>query len=87
MSTPTAPTPFSLSPELRLTLPIVTLIALLTGAALAYSTWAATQTQVVRNTSDIAQIKIEAAAGREILIRIDENVKQLKLEASQSRKP
>lgn len=79
MSQPnTTRTPFTLAPERQITVPAALFVSLLTIAAVGYAAWSSTRDQVQRNTSDLVEVKREAAAAREILIRIDENVKELK---------
>ena len=67
-----------IGPADRISLPMVTLATLLAAVAIGYAAWSDQHGQVTRNAADINQIKKEQQATREILIRIDENVKQLK---------
>jgi len=67
-----------LGPAERISLPLVTLATLLAAVAIGYAAWSDQHGQVTRNAADIIQIKKEQQATWEILIRIDENVKQLK---------
>lgn len=70
--------PIEVSSGMLLTFPVVLMVTIIIAAAVAYSAWSEMRTQVLRNTSDIKQIKVNATANREILIRIDENVRMLK---------
>lgn len=69
--------PFRLSKERSVSMPIAFLGALVVVTAVGYAAWSGTQDQVKRNTGDIGDLKKDAKAAREILIRIDENVKNL----------
>lgn len=79
MSTETTPA-IRVSKERSVSMPLVLLISILTMCALGYSTWASTKEQVIRNSADIVDLRFEAQKTREILIRIDENVKDLRRE-------
>ena len=70
--------PLHLSKSRTLSMPLALLFSLLAVTALGAIAWSSTREQVNRNTSDITILQAEAKAAREILIRIDENVKDLR---------
>lgn len=74
----TTQAPFQISKERRISMPLALLFGLLVAVAAGAVALNSTRDQVNRNTSDIAVLQTEAKSTREILIRIDENVKQLK---------
>jgi len=82
MSEQTAERTLQFNPESRISLPVAFLVSILALCAISYAAWATTREQVTRNTNDIVEIKKEQQATWEILIRIDENVKQLKKAAN-----
>lgn len=59
-------------------MPLALLISLLLVSSLGYSKWISTEERVTRNSTAITALEIEARSTREILIRIDENVKDLR---------
>lgn len=70
--------PFSISSDTRVKLPASLLWSLVIGAAALGGYVYTLRAEVAQHTSDIAEVKAEARASRELLVRIDENVKQLK---------
>jgi hypothetical protein len=70
--------PFQLSKERRVSMPLALLFVLLTAVGVGAVALNTTRDQVARNTTAITELQTEAKTTREILIRIDENVKQLK---------
>jgi len=71
--------PITVNQTSRVNLGITFLLALVTSVSIGYAAWTSTKEQVTRNTADIVQLKHSVNEQRDILIRIDENVKQLKL--------
>lgn len=78
MSQTPSTAPFMISKERRLNMPAALLVSLLAIVAAGAIAWSSTREQVQRNTLDIGEIKLEMRANREVLIRIDENVKDLR---------
>lgn len=76
-STETTPA-VSVSKDKKITLPLALLASLLGAGAMAYARLAGTEDKVERHTQQIQALEAEARATREILIRIDENVKDLR---------
>jgi hypothetical protein len=70
--------PFSISQDSRVKLPLAMLWSLLVGAIVIGGYVYTLRAEVSQHTSEIAEVKVEARASRELLVRIDENVKQLK---------
>lgn len=77
MSTDSEPS-IKISKERRITMPFAVLISIVMLGSAGAVGLNSTREQVARNTADIAQLRLEQAAMRELLIRIDENVKELK---------
>ncbi len=57
------------------------IVALVVLAATGGVTWGVTSYKVANNASDIEALKTEARTSRELLVRVDENVKRLVREA------
>lgn len=70
--------PFLVSKERRIDMPMALLVTLLVATAGFSVALGLTRDQVLRNTASIIVLQVEQKNAREILIRIDENVKQLK---------
>jgi hypothetical protein len=75
--TDTSP-PIRLSDTRKLTLPLGLLITVLIAVAVSYAKWTSTAEQVDRHTAQINTLETSERTTREILIRIDENVKDLR---------
>jgi hypothetical protein len=73
----TAPT-ISVTPESRVRLPLTLLVSLFTAVAFATAGWMTVHDEVAQHRIEIAALQLEARASRELLVRIDENVKALK---------
>ena len=73
----TTPT-ISVSAESRIRLPLTLLISLFTAVGLATAGWMTVRDEVAQHHIEIAALQVEARASRELLVRIDENVKALK---------
>lgn len=70
--------PFQITRERKVVLPIALLLSIVGAIALAYARLAVAADNVQRNTDEIKAIKTDQQIQREILIRIDENVKDLR---------
>lgn len=70
--------PFVVTADSRVKLPLALLWSLVVTSALVGGYVYTLRAEVAQHTLDIAQVKEEARASRELLVRIDENVKQLK---------
>lgn len=62
----------------RLSMPLTVLISLVVTTAAGYAAWSSTRDEVARQGRVIQELQIETRTTREILIRIDENVKDLR---------
>ena len=69
---------FSVSPESRIKLPLALLASLFTAVALATAGWITVRDEVAQHSVEINALQSEARSSRELLVRIDENVKALK---------
>ena len=69
---------FSVSPESRIKLPLALLASLFTAVALATAGWITVRAEVAQHSVEINALQSEARSSRELLVRIDENVKALK---------
>ena len=81
MSSETTPA-FSVTRDTRVKLPLALLWTLVASAALIGGYVYTLRAEVTQHSTEIAEVKAEARASRELLVRIDENVKQLKETAS-----
>jgi hypothetical protein len=72
--------PFDISERKRLSMPMALLLSLLTGTAVGYAAWNSVRDKVESQGAAISALEAEARTTREILIRIDENVKDLRRE-------
>lgn len=70
--------PIKISKARELTMPLALLVTLLVAAAVGYAKWNATEDKVERHSGEINALQSEARQTREILIRIDENVKDMR---------
>lgn len=70
--------PLNVSEEMRVKMPLKTLLALLAVVAAGAIAWASTRSDVAGNTRRIDKLEVDQNVSRELLIRIDENVKALK---------
>jgi hypothetical protein len=93
VSTETNPA-FKLSKESRISMPLALLVGLLAVAGAGAVAWSetradviSTKADVVRSAADIIELRTEAKATREILIRIDENVKDLRRSERRGNQP
>lgn len=68
----------SASKDVRINMPTAWLLSVLALVSAWAAVWSSTRDQVARNTHSIAVLEAEAKTSREILIRIDENVKDLR---------
>jgi outer membrane murein-binding lipoprotein Lpp len=85
-STDTTP-PIRVSKASQVTLPVAVLFSLLCAGAVAYARMSSTAEQVERHTNQIHALEASDRSTREILIRIDENVKSLRREQRGGREP
>jgi hypothetical protein len=69
---------FSVSAESRVKLPLALLAGLLGACAAATAGWATIRSDVAKHSLEIAALQADARSARELLVRIDENVKALK---------
>lgn len=69
---------FALSPDSRVKLPIALLGTLFAACAAASAAWISVRADVHTHTQQIAALETEVRNSRELLVRIDENVKALK---------
>ena len=69
---------FSVSPESRIKLPLALLASLFAAVALASAGWITVRDEVQQHSAAISALQSEARSSRELLVRIDENVKALK---------
>ena len=69
---------FSVSAESRIKLPLALLASLFTAVALATAGWITVRADVQQHSAAISALQSEARTSRELLVRIDENVKALK---------
>jgi len=74
------------SPHSRLTLPVVSLVAIIAACSASYAWLSGVDARVEKNTRDIDELRREWSSMRERLIRIDENVKLLREELATMRK-
>lgn len=71
--------------NLKLRLPITAWLTLIGVVAAGAIAWGTTKQDVARNTEDIRALQSDRKSDRELLVRIDENVKALKEAQSQHR--
>jgi len=69
---------FDVSTESRIKLPLALLGSLLVASAAATAGWITIRTDVQQHGIEISALQAEARSARELLVRIDENVKALK---------
>ncbi len=69
---------FSVSAESRVKLPLALLAGLLGACAAATAGWATLRSDVAKHSLEISALQADARSARELLVRIDENVKALK---------
>lgn len=69
---------FSVSQDTRVRLPLTLLGSLFLACAVATAAWISVRAEVATHTVKIEALETEARSSRELLVRIDENVKQLK---------
>jgi hypothetical protein len=69
---------FSVSPESRIKLPLALLASLFVACAAATGAWISVRSDVSTHGLKIHALETEVRTSRELLVRIDENVKQLK---------
>ena len=69
---------FSVSSESRVKLPLALLAGLLGACAAATAGWATLRSDVAKHSLEISALQADARSARELLVRIDENVKALK---------
>jgi len=74
------------SPHSRLTLPVVSLVAVIAACSASYAWLSGVDARVTKNTSDIDELRREWSSMHERLIRIDENVKLMREELAALRK-
>ena len=71
-------TSFNLPEQTRVRLPLALLGALFTAVALATAGWISVRADIALHAHAITALEIEVRSSRELLVRIDENVKALK---------
>jgi predicted HicB family RNase H-like nuclease len=69
---------FAVSPDSRVKLPLAFLGTMLAACAAATAAWISVRADVYTHTQQIAGLETEVRNSRELLVRIDENVKALK---------
>lgn len=69
---------FSFSPESRIKLPLALLGSLFVACAVATAAWISVRSDVATHGTKISALESEVRSSRELLVRIDENVKALK---------
>lgn len=69
---------YSVSSESRIKLPLALLASLLAACAVATAGWATLRSDVAKHNLEIAALQVDSRNARELLVRIDENVKALK---------
>jgi hypothetical protein len=69
---------FSVSPESRIKLPLALLGSLFFACAAATAAWISVRSDVATHGTKISALENEVRSSRELLVRIDENVKALK---------
>jgi hypothetical protein len=69
---------FALSQDTRIKLPLALLGSLFFACAAATAAWISVRADVSNHSTEIEALKTEVRTSRELLVRIDENVKQLK---------
>lgn len=62
----------------KLSMPFALLVSLISGIAVGYAAWSNVQLRITEQGAAIRVLEVETRATREILIRIDENVKDLR---------
>ena len=70
--------PYALSAQRRLNLPLTLLVTIVAGCAVGYAAWVTVNDRVASQGRAIQLLEHDARTTREILIRIDENVKDLR---------
>lgn len=68
----------TLSERSKLSMPLALLLSLVIVTAVSYAAWTSTQERVEAQGRAINELQIKMESTREVLIRIDENVKDLK---------
>ena len=71
-------TDIQITQERRVALPITYLLIVLSSVAVGYAAWASTSARVEQHEIKINALEVDQRTTREILIRIDENVKELR---------
>lgn len=70
--------PFAISQDSRVKLPLALLTSLFAACAVATAAWIGMRTDVAAHGQRIDALESEVRSSRELLVRIDENVKALK---------
>ena len=78
MSEEKTATTFNLSEQSRVRLPLALLISLFGAVALATAGWMTVRADVAQHSIQLSALENEVRSSRELLVRIDENVKALK---------
>jgi len=78
---------FAISQDSRVKLPIAFLGTLLAVCAAATAAWISVRADVHTHTQQIASLENEVRTSRELLVRIDENVKALKEAGARRERP
>lgn len=70
--------PMKVSDTRRITLPLALLVAIVVAGAVGYARLTSSEDRLGRHETRLTDLEAEARTTREILIRIDENVKELR---------
>ena len=69
---------FHISDQTRVRLPLALLVSLFAAIAAATAGWISVRGEVAQHSLQIGALETEVRSSRELLVRIDENVKALK---------